>query len=311
MAHRTRPAADRVTCQHCGRLFRAITYLHLRNRHGYDGEHPVQEYKSHFRLAYAICRASRRKLSAAKDQYWKDRGCDWTREKLLVEIRRLHDAGRRLGKEEVPTRLYEAARRLFGSWEAAVEAAGLDYEEASGVRRWTPEKVVARIRQLAEQGVPLYATYVQEHYPYLLRAATKAFPTSWTKALVAAGIDPADHPAPRDGWTEDEARDWVRRRVARKQSVLARDVPADLLGFVYRHLNVGWADFVESLGVPYPGVKKRRDWSKKTLIEAIRQRDRAGKPMNYRAVADSEQALIHQARKYFPSWDRALAAARA
>jgi hypothetical protein len=70
-------------------------------------------------------------------------------------------------------------------------------------------------------------------------------------------------------------------------------------------------DLVRFHRVPrYPGIKKRRDWSKTKLLSEIRRWKRTGHRLNYRAVAETYQALIHQARKFFGSWDRARAAAR-
>jgi len=37
----------------------------------------------------------------------------------------------------------------------------------------------------------------------------------------------------------------------RRQSLVVRDVPLDLKGFVWQTLKTGWADFVESAGIPY------------------------------------------------------------
>src|SRR4051812_48806656 len=102
-----------------------------------------------------------------------------------------------LRRNKVPVSLYEVGRRLFGTWTAAVEAAGLRYEEVTGVRRWSRDKVIKRIQELASQGVPLHATYVAEHYPFLHRAAIKLFPHSWGGALRAAGFDPEQHKMPR------------------------------------------------------------------------------------------------------------------
>jgi hypothetical protein len=66
---------------------------------------------------------------------------------------------------------------------------------------------------------------------------------------------------------------------------------------------------VESLGLPFPGIRKRRDWTKQKLLEEIRQWKAEGHRLNYQAVKCEYQALIHQARKFFGSWDRARAAA--
>jgi hypothetical protein len=202
-----------------------------------------------------------------------------------------------------------AGRRLFGSWQAALEKAGLDYEEATGVRHWTPRKVVESIKELAERRVPLSATYIQKHHPTLFNVAIKRFPRSWAKALQAAGFDPAEHKIPRGWWNRQRATEWVQKQAAKKKSLLARAAPPHLFAFVHRRLRTSWADFVESLGLTYPGIKKRRDWSRQKLLEEIRRWKAEGHPLNYRAVASGYQALIHQARKFFRSWDRARSAA--
>lgn len=140
-------------------------------------------------------------------------------------------------------------------------------------------------------------------------SAVKHFPKSWGKALRAAGLDPDQHKMPRGPWDEPAAASWVQERLGKRQSILARDVPLDLSHFVWRRLGKGWADFVGALGIAYPGLKKRRDWTEVKLVAEIRRWTAAGNPLNYRAVADNYQALIHQARKFFGSWDRARAAA--
>jgi len=309
MVRRHRQPVDFVTCRHCQKRFRAITFLHLRNIHGYEGDHPILDYKAEFDLDYAICRRSRQKISTAKEAYWDERGQHWTRADVLAEIRRLHQAGECLRRRDVPVRLYEVGRRLFGTWEAAVEQAGLNYEEASDVRRWDREKVIERIRALADEGEPLHATHIKEHDFGLYRAAVKLFPASWNRALRAAGFDPDEHKLPRGHWDETKAQEWVRQRESEGQSVLARDVPRDLLDYVHKRLQQPWTDFVESLDIPYPGIKKRRDWTQATLLSEIRRWQADGHPLNYRAVKDDYQALIHQARKFYGSWDAACAAA--
>ena len=36
-------------------------------------------------------------------------------------------------------------------------------------------------------------------------------------------------------------------------------------------LGMRWSEFVESLGIPYPGVKPRRDWSAEAVLSEIRR----------------------------------------
>lgn len=228
---------------------------------------------------------------------------------MIAEIRRIHRAGGSLRPKKVPAKLQLAARRFFKTWEAAVRKAGFNYEEVTGVRHWTREKVIERIQEVAAAGVPLHATYIKQNYYFLYRAAVMAFPNSWAKALRAAGFDPREHRTPLGRWDREQAESWVRNRVTNGKSILSHDTPQDLRDFVRKRLGMTWTAFVESLGIPYPGVKKRLDWTKAKLISEIRRWQAEGHRMNYRAVKAEYQALIHQARKFFGSWDAALAAA--
>lgn len=310
MARLQRCPSDCVTCKHCGKEYRAISVLHLRNIHGYDGDHPILAYLRKFRLQTATCRDARKKISEAKVVFWGKRGQHWTRAKLLGEINRVHRSGRSLRRQRISVRLYEAGRRYFGTWQAAVEKVGLNYDEATGVTRWTREKVVEAIKELAKRGETLTAKYVEAHHPRLFRAAVKRFPRSWAKALRAAGLDPHQHKAPRGQWNNQKAAEWVRKRVANGKPILARDAPPRLVDFVHRCLDIGWTDFVESLGIPYPGIKKRRDWSRAKVLSEIRRCKTEGYRMNHAGIKGRYQALLHQAKKHFGSWDLARAAAR-
>lgn len=309
---RTAAIPHAVTCRHCRKEFRAITAPHLRKAHDYRGEHPVRDYKRRFNLKHAECAEVGQLRSESADQSWEKRGRHWTRKRLIAEIRRMHKAGESLRFTVVHPRLRGPANRLFGSWQNAVEAAGFNYDGLLLVRRWTPEKVVAAIRKLADEGLPLNLTYVKRHDPALALAARRHFPVSWGKALRAAGFDPVAHKKPKGPWDKPKALRWVLDRFEHGQSLMARDVPLDLKGFVWQTLKIGWADFVESAGIPYPGIKKRQNfWTREKVLEEIRRWRAEGHPMHYRGVRRGYESLLQQAKKYFKSWDAARAAAEA
>jgi hypothetical protein len=311
MSREIRRPTDHVTCRHCHRDYRAITFRHLRNIHGYDDEHPIEEYKRHFRVSFALCGESRKKISRAKELFWDKRGQHWTPPDVLAAIRQLYRRTKSLRCGQVPVRLYEAGRRYFDTWERAIQKAGLDYEAATGVKRWTAAKVIERIQKLAAESVPLNGTNIMNKYPDLHQAAVKRFPYSWNKALRAAGFDPNVHKMQRGRWNRIEVENWIRKQVSSEHSILAKDVPKDLLSFVQKRLKTRWTTFVESLGIPYPGVVKKLDWTRRSVLQEIRRLKAEGHPMNLSAVKRSYVALVHQVRKFYGSWDRARAAAHA
>ena len=105
MARKTRLPSDHVTCKHCWNDYRAITVLHLRNIHGYDGDHPVNDYKRRFHLQSALCGEAREKISVEKEVFWARRGQHWTPARVLAAIRRLHRSGQSLRRQDVGVRL--------------------------------------------------------------------------------------------------------------------------------------------------------------------------------------------------------------
>lgn len=118
----------------------------------------------------------------------------WTGERILERIRALHAAGTDLSWRHVSTQvdpqLAAAAtkRQHFGSWRAAIEAAGLDYASVRRYRKWSEQAIIDRLKELHAQGVNLNAKNMEETDITLITAARRRF-DSWHLALEAAGLD--------------------------------------------------------------------------------------------------------------------------
>lgn len=85
--------------------------------------------------------------------------------------------------------VFEAGVNLYGTWRKAVESLGIKYEN---VRQrnydWAPQKVIAEIRRLKRNGVPLHFTFIIKARGDLYGAAY-VHCGSWAKAVTAAGFD--------------------------------------------------------------------------------------------------------------------------
>jgi hypothetical protein len=118
----------------------------------------------------------------------------WTKETILDRIRELHASGEDLSWRHVSTvvdpQLAAAAtkRKHFGSWKAAVTAAGLDYGSIRRYQEWDEEMITSAISELHKQGIDLNAKSMEEYDITLITAARRRF-DSWDKALTAAGLD--------------------------------------------------------------------------------------------------------------------------
>ncbi|MFO7676151.1 MAG: hypothetical protein R6X12_07555 [bacterium] len=115
----------------------------------------------------------------------------WSRDEVVREIRRLAEKGTALNSGHVarsfPALAY-AARKYLGSWERAIAAAGLDYEQIRRKSIWSRRRIIERIRELAREGKPLYVSHAERNYRGLVGAATMHF-GSWRRAIQAAGFE--------------------------------------------------------------------------------------------------------------------------
>jgi len=118
----------------------------------------------------------------------------WTRERIIARIQELHGEGYDLSWHNVrlnvdPQLAAAAAKKAhFGSWQKAVEAAGLDYESIRRYRSWDDQRVLNLVRGFAERGTRLNAKNIQSEDITLITAARRRF-DSWSGALTAAGLD--------------------------------------------------------------------------------------------------------------------------
>ena len=303
---RTAPAPDEIVCQLCHRTFRAIAVLHLRRIHGFQGEHPIEDYKRRFGLRVAWSPMTCRLLRNVSVARARRDGVRWTPGRVRRVLRERGGAAESLAPSQVPSDLYQAARRTFGGWNTALRAAGIDPAEHLIVGRWSAEVVTQAIRARRAERLALTATQVKRADPHLYTAALHHL-GSWGKALRASGLDPARHREPLK-WSVAGARTWIRNRLACGQPILARDVPRGLRNRIERDTGMRWPAFVEATGRRYPG-NRRTNWTPALVVEAIRERRRRRMPLDITSVNAGPGTLARQGAKYFGSWGGALRAA--
>lgn len=125
--------------------------------------------------------------------------------------------------------------RLFGSWDRALHAAGLDADQISIYRKWSRSAIVADLKDRARAEDPLNSGHMQKEDAGMHAAAIRYF-GSYDAALKAAGLDPADF-RERRRWTKElalkELRAFRRQHKEVADAALRRDNPA-LYGAVLR-----------------------------------------------------------------------------
>ena len=146
----------------------------------------------------------------------------WTREKIIREILRREAAGLPLSlggsREGLESKLYQAGSRVFGSWGNAVKAAGIAPERAKTHDHWPPSRILAKIRSLSRRQQPLRPGELKRRHGHLMQAARRCF-GSWSKAVVAAGVDPE---------RLKRVMPWTKERII--EAILTRALNCEPLG---------------------------------------------------------------------------------
>ena len=121
----------------------------------------------------------------------------WTKVSVITCIKQAKRKGHDLNWASVTKRRDELGKaafaaiqgRLFGSWDRALHAAGLDADEVSRYRRWNRNSIVYELKTRASDGEPVNSGAVQRDDPGLHAAALRYFGT-YDKALQAAKMSP-------------------------------------------------------------------------------------------------------------------------
>ncbi|MCC7350949.1 MAG: hypothetical protein IT446_10290 [Phycisphaerales bacterium] len=131
----------------------------------------------------------------------------WTRQAIIRLIKSARRQGEDLNWSAVTRRRDELGKgafaalqpRLFGTWDRALHAAGLDADEISCYRTWSRNDILFELRELHQDKEPLNSGAIQKEYPGLHAAAVRYF-GSYPAALRAARINP-DSVRRRQTWT--------------------------------------------------------------------------------------------------------------
>ncbi len=246
-------------------------------------------------------------------------------EAICAEIRRRKSAGETLlvdeiGKEKFGQSLMKRGRNLFGSWPAAIMAAGLEPP-----RRKTPwpraNKVAIlaeiRRRQTTGESVRYGRIHREKGGAPLVRRAAHLF-GSWTEALVAAEIDlPKGSRSPWPTANKAAVLAEIRRRHRAGQSlqttIFTRGKQGHPLLNRAQTLFGSWTAALLEARLDLP-IRARSPWwgaGKADILAEIRRRKRAGEPLRMVRISQEKwgDRFVHSAKKLFGSWDGALIAA--
>jgi molybdenum-dependent DNA-binding transcriptional regulator ModE len=124
---------------------------------------------------------------------WRRRFTKWNCGSVVRELKKRARGGEDVwsrGLRVTDSSLHAAAIHWFGSYRAAVEAAGLNYDKICHCipNTWNREAVIAEIQRLHRKSRPLHHARLERTEPRLVIAMYRYF-GSFGNAIQAAGID--------------------------------------------------------------------------------------------------------------------------
>jgi len=160
----------------------------------------------------------------------------WTRAGIIALIKSARRRGEDLFWSAVTHRRDELGKaafaalqpRLFGKWQRALHAAGLDADDIARYRRWDRNSIAFELKCRAQTGEPLASGALQREDPGLHAAAVRHF-GGYDSALRAARLDPLKFRR-RRSWNKKqvikEIKSAARNGLRLADSQVRRDSPA-------------------------------------------------------------------------------------
>ncbi len=206
----------------------------------------------------------------------------WSKESIGLEIVSMYESGENLNYASIAANnlaLLRAATRYFGTWEAAVNFAGLDYDAIRRYKSWTRPRIISRIQELHAEGVDLsWRNVCLNVDPQLAAAATKkSHFGSWREALEASGLDYDAIRRYRE-WDDDRILDMVREFHKDGKELNAKNMEQEDITLITaaRRRFDSWHHALTAAGLDYKEIVQRAPF-KRGLGRGQSKRQAAGK----------------------------------
>ena len=241
----------------------------------------------------------------------------WSAETVISEVRQWKDQGKPLYANFVRQNFQEllaAAIRYYGSWKKALETADIPYDDVRKYRRWSKEAIIQEIQLLAGQGVDLSfrAMALSQHNAMVYAAIRPKYFGNWRAALEGAGLASEEIYRYRS-WEQDGILQEIRRLKAEgvDLSSKAMDESSNRLIATARRRFGNWGKALQSAGIDYDDVRRRKRWTRENLVEGILDLKRQGIKLITPEVKKANPSLFAAACKkhFFGTWKKALKAA--
>lgn len=201
----------------------------------------------------------------------------WSDELVIASIQKRAEEHKPLYFQAVVNddeKLTGAARRIFGSWDNALKAAGFDPQKVKRPNTekrprgyWSKDRVLQHIKDLHDKGIDLSSHSVQKIDGGLVGTAQELF-GGWDEALKMAGINPSEVRKTKE-WTPDKVviqilKLYIAGEELNEQAV--NRTRGDLYGAASTHFG-SWQKAVEAASLDYGKIRRTNQWNKDKAIQ--------------------------------------------
>lgn len=237
-------------------------------------------------------------------------GRAWNARRVISEIGARHRDKASLAKTKVPSSLVSASQRIFGSWRAGVESAGLDYDAVMLLRTYEDRELIVWLRDLASAHPDMTVDEFYRHGGHSLICRRR-----WGSAedvARAAGLPDWPHRERYPAMPRAAVLRALRSRARSKEALnlsIVRETEGGhhLVNSVFRHFGT-WDEAIEAANLP-PQRLVRAAWTREEVIRELRRWRREPESLTPNQIKQRDVGFYGALFKLFGSYAAAMKAA--
>lgn len=238
----------------------------------------------------------------------------WDRERVreeLIKRRKQKKPISSLAIKKEDTPLYKAARTHFGSYEAALIAAGFDPRKILQHKEYSDLEITLKIIELHSRGEDLNCRHLSKSASNDLKKMVQTVERhrgGWEEAVNKAGIDYTPYRRREKDWDREKVLQRIKILQDRGEPLNAQAVPSSLHHAAYRYVG-GWDSALLACGINPEEVRlNKKPLSREEILERIKQIHEGGGDLSVTAIlsSDEQKSLYYQATRKFDGWANVL-----
>ncbi|MBI3009172.1 MAG: hypothetical protein HYY56_06650 [Candidatus Omnitrophica bacterium] len=236
----------------------------------------------------------------------------WDREEVKIRINQLHRLNRDLSYtgvwEENPELLF-AGIYYYKNWSHALTSSGIEADKARRHEIWSKDKIKRELISLSKEGEDLSYNEFERRHPNIFHGAVYYF-GSWRNALGGIGVDYDKVKKAHGEWSKGKIIRDIKALEEEGVDLSIRAIRRQGYGPLVTMSNFyfgSWREAIRRAGLDYDKIRKRQRWSKKRVIENIKELNRQGIDLSYKRLRrEGYGKLVSMGCYYYPSWGKAI-----